>query len=214
MPVFDLTRPIHPDMPVFPGSEQPSVSLVYDYAAYGYRESQLCLSSHCGTHMDPPAHFYPGLPTLDQIPPDRFVGMALCLDCSHLPPGASASMDQVRPHQNLADQASYLIFNMGWAKYWGQAEYFGDYPVIGNDVAEYMLRSGKKALGVDTVSIDRIKEVEYPLHRALLQGGILIIENLCNLENLGGKFFTLVAAPLKISDSDGAPTRVLAMIRN
>jgi arylformamidase len=51
------------------------------------------------------------------------------------------------------------------------------------------------------------------VHRILLENRILIIENLANLDRLPeGRFAELICLPLHITESDGAPTRVVAFL--
>ena len=68
MKVIDLTHVIAADMPVYPGTEPPRLESANTYEANGFKETLLTMSSHTGTHMDPPAHLFPGRTTLDQFP--------------------------------------------------------------------------------------------------------------------------------------------------
>ncbi|HEX9841685.1 MAG TPA: hypothetical protein VGC20_03000 [bacterium] len=45
----------------------------------------------------------------------------------------------------------------------------------------------------------------------LLRNGVIMIEYLCNLHRIPGDRTPLVALPLKIPDSDGAPARIIAL---
>jgi arylformamidase len=53
----------------------------------------------------------------------------------------------------------------------------------------------------------------FNVHKILLSAGVLIIENLTNLDELSGKEFTVYALPVKLQ-IDGAPARVIAQINN
>ena len=81
MTVIDLTHTIREDMPVYPGMETPRLETVSTYETDYFKESRMTLYTHTGTHMDPPAHLYPGKKTLDQFPADQFIGKALVIDC-------------------------------------------------------------------------------------------------------------------------------------
>ncbi len=81
MRVYDLTHVIRPGMPVYPGTEPPTIEPASSFERDGYRESALKLWSHVGTHMDAPAHLFADGATLDRLPPDRFAGPAALLDC-------------------------------------------------------------------------------------------------------------------------------------
>lgn len=68
MKVIDLTHTITEKMPVFPGTEQPQLITVNNYDENGFRETLLKITTHTGTHIDPPAHVYSGKATLDSLP--------------------------------------------------------------------------------------------------------------------------------------------------
>ena len=87
MKVIDLTHPITPDMPVYPGTEKPVFTPANSYEKDGFKETKISMFTHTGTHMDPPAHLYAGRTTLDQFPIDQFIGRALVIDVRHLKEG-------------------------------------------------------------------------------------------------------------------------------
>ena len=49
------------------------------------------------------------------------------------------------------------------------------------------------------------------VHRALLQGGVVIVEGLCNLDQLKQEQVQFVALPLRLRDCDGSPVRAIAI---
>lgn len=213
MKVIDLTQMISGDMPVFPGTEPAKLEVVNTYETDGFRETLFHISSHTGTHMDAPYHLFGERTKLDELPAAQFVGKALVIDCREVPVGGEIGMEYVERVRELADQAEFLLFCTGWDKKWGTAEYFGTYPVISMEICQYLLDSGKKGVGFDTIGIDPVAEMTLPRHKKLLSNqDIIIIENLTKLEEIGGGLFTLAALPLKYRDADGAPTRAVAMI--
>ena len=80
---------------------------------------------------------------------------------------------------------------------------------MGIEAAEYLLGKSIAALGVDTLSPDPLQAVRTnPLHPIVLEKQVLIIENLCNLEQLPD-FFLFLALPLKIRS--GSPIRAVGI---
>ena len=61
-------------------------------------------------------------------------------------------------------------------------------------------------MGIDSFTPDN---APYTVHKILFRNGILILENLMNLDKVpnGAK---IIIAPLKLTDSEGAPVRVIA----
>lgn len=213
MRIIDFTHRIEPDMPVYPGTEPPRLSPANTYEKNGFRETLLELYSHTGTHMDAPAHIFPDRPCLDELPAAQFAGTGLVVDCRDAKPGKALEMNRLAGIRDLADRADFLLFQTGWDRYWGREEYFGDYPIIGGDVADYLITSGKKGLGVDAIGIDPIQDTELCLHHRLLRTGrFVIIENLTGLEAAGSGLFTFCALPLKFQNADGAPVRAIGIL--
>ena len=71
-----------------------------------------------------------------------------------------------------------------------------------------MVELGVHAVGMDTLGPD---EPPFPTHKILLGNGILIIENLTNLDKLIGKQFDVIALPVKLA-TDAASVRVIAKV--
>ncbi|WP_233572729.1 cyclase family protein [Fretibacterium sp. OH1220_COT-178] len=211
--MIDLTHPIEPGMPVYPGTEGPRLETANTCEKDGFRETLLTLYSHTGTHMDAPAHLYADGTTLDRFPAAQFVGSAVVVDCSELRAGQPMTMAHVERQREAADGAEFLLFRTGWDRYWGQDAYFGDYPCIDLEVVDYVLRTGKKGIGLDTIGLDPIADANLTRHKRLLAGGaVVVIENLKGLGRIGRGPFTLCALPLQFRDADGAPVRAVAML--
>ena len=213
MKVIDLTHTISETMPVYPGTEQPRLTPANSYEKDGFKETLLSMYSHTGTHVDPPAHLFAGRTTLDAFPVSQFVGRAVVINCRHLKEGEAITMREIAPRRADAEKADYLLFNLGWDARWGTPAYFGEYPVITEEFADYLLATRKKGVGLDVIGIDPIADANLSLHRRLLsQADFVIIENLCNLGACGEGLFSFFALPLKFADSDGAPVRALALL--
>lgn len=212
MKVIDLTHLMTQDMPLFPGTEPVKLERMADYEGDGFRETQLTFTSHTGTHMDAPRHVFGDKISLDALPAEQFVGTGLVIDCRSVEEGGIIGMEFVDNVREAADAADFLLFCTGWDRYWGEDAYFSEYPVISMEVCQYLLDSGKKGVGFDTIGIDAVADGDLPRHRKLLsERDIVIIENLTHLEEVGGSLFRFAALPLKYQEADGAPVRALAI---
>ena len=209
--VIDLTHTIREHMPVFPGTEEPSLQTVSTYKTDGFKETKISICTHVGTHADPPAHVWDGGTTLDQYDAGQFIGKALVVDCRRIKEGGAITMDCLRPYGDKAEKADFLLFHTGWDAYWGTPRYFGDYPCIDDFVLEYVVAGPYKGIGFDTFGIDPIGDEELTRHRKLFQNREMInIENLKNLHLCGSDLFWFGCFPLKIRQSDGSPVRAVA----
>ncbi len=213
MRIVDLTHYISEDMPVYPGTEGPKFVPANSYEVDGFKETLMTMYTHTGTHMDSPAHLFAGRTTLDQFPITQFVGTALVINCSDLEEGQCITMDYINKQKDKADKAEFLLFRSGWDRYWGTEKYFGDYPCIDGEVADYLVKSHKKGVGLDVIGLDPIADTNLTLHKKLFKDNeIVIIENLMNLHLLGDDLFTFCALPLKHMDADGSPVRAIALL--
>ena len=211
MKVIDLTHVITAQMPVYPGTEPPILEPANTYEKDGFKETKLSMYTHTGTHMDPPAHLYPGRTTLDRFPPEQFIGKALVIDCQSLREGEPITMEHIARYGEKVDQADFLLFHLGWDKRWGSESYFGDYPCIDDEVLDKILRGSYKGIGFDVIGLDPIADGNLTRHKKLFKSKEIVnIENLCNLELCGDNLFWFSCFPLKIADSDGSPIRAVA----
>lgn len=212
MKAIDLTHTIAEHMPVYPGTEPPTLSVPCTVEKDGFKETLLRMFSHTGTHIDAPAHLFENGATLDTFDASQFVGTALVIDCSALKEGEQIDMSFIDRNREKAEQADFLLFRTDWDKKWGTPNYFGSFPCITSEVAEFIVASGKKGVGLDVISLDPI-DSKLENHKIILgQNTLVIVENLCKLEQLGSGLFTFIAAPLKFQNADGAPARAMAII--
>ncbi len=212
MTVIDLTHTISENMPVYPGTEAPKLTSPCTVATDGFRETLLQIFSHTGTHLDAPAHLFDDGKTLECFDASQFVGSALIIDCTGLNEGRHIDMNLVRAYGELVGKADFLLFRTDWDRRWGTSAYFGAFPCITGEVADFIVSSGKKGVGFDLISVDPVG-ADLTNHKKILkQNNCVIIENLCNLKAVGSGLFTLILSPLKFENADGAPTRAFALI--
>ncbi len=224
MNLIDLSHPLKEGMPVYPGTEAPSFQEANTIEKDGFREKLICMYSHTGTHMDAPAHILPGAQTLDRLPIDTFAGPALVLDVTggvmydgspegFGKPGGTIGLSFLIPWKEALDKMDFLLLRSGWDGFWGRKEYFETYPTLTSEAAEWLTGRGLKGLGFDCISADPVEANHLPVHRILLGSGMVLLENLKDLDRLpvgkvGAVHFT--AMPLAIADADGSPVRAFA----
>lgn len=110
MTVIDLTHPVAPGMPVYPGTVPPSVERANTLERDGFLEHRIGMHTHTGTHMDAPAHILPGGATLDSYPAERFMGPAFMIEALDGPPAIAS----LRAHEDEIRKSDFLIMRTGW----------------------------------------------------------------------------------------------------
>lgn len=198
--IIDLSVPLNEQTPVYPGDPAVTITPAGDLARDGYCDHHVSLGTHIGTHIDAPAHMIAGGKTLNQIPLDHFVGTGKYVKLEH-------GFDLEVIKQASLQEGDIVLFDTGMAAKYHDKVYFEDYPAMNEEVANYLVSCKVKMLGLDTGSADN--KDGFPIHKILLGGDVLIIENLTNLKQLPGKNFKVYALPLNL-EIDGSPARVVA----
>jgi len=209
MRVIDLTYLIEEGMPVYPDTEPPILAQANTIARDKFCETKLTMYSHTGTHIDAPGHVVEGGTLLDEFPADQFVGRAVVIDCTDCK--GEIPLSKVTECKG-AEQADFLLFRTGWEQCWGKDEYFGAYPVVSEEVIDFVIKGNYKGIGFDTIGLDPVGTLK--LHLKLFTKDIINIENLCNLGICGSGLFDFACLPLKFQNADGAPARAVAVIQD
>ncbi len=232
--VVDLSQQIAPGMPVFPGAEPPRFEQGATIASHGFAELRVTMDTHTGTHMDAPCHVLEGAPSLDQLPPERFMGRACVLDVRGL---ERVTRGHLEARAALLESCGFLLLRTGMEQHWGAPEYFGAFPCLDLEAATWLAGLGLSglaldaisvdAISVDAISVDAISEdaisvdpldaagldaMSLDVHRILLGAGMVIVENCRNLAQLPEQGFVFCAMPLPIQGADGSPVRAVAFV--
>ena len=210
MKSIDLTHLISETMPVYPGTEPPCMDTGTTLEKDGFLEKKITFYSHTGTHIDAPAHLIRGGKTLDEFDIGHFCGSAMVLNFSGTNIKEITAGD-LEPHREQISRAEFVLIRTGWSRFWGEDDYFQDYPVLSGDGARWLCSFGLKGLGLDTISADRADTVDFEIHKRFLSRDIIIIENLANLDRLApNSSFLFSCFPLKFKGADGSPVRAVA----
>jgi arylformamidase len=210
--IIDLSHLIHSDISVYPGADLPELKNIASLESDGFREKQLVLSTHHGTHIDCPFHLMgEGLHT-GNTPPGHFFGKGRVVDCRSFAPGEKIPIGPFRVLEPELRDLGFLLLLTGMNKHWKTPEYEGKYPVLSKETAVYLTHFQLKGIGIDALSMDPVEDTGLAIHKTLLSANIVLIENLTGLEELLGKEFLFCCFPLKIYEGDGSPVRACAIL--
>jgi|SRR5262245_19760038 len=201
---IDVTVPLSADLPVWPGD--PAFRLEFTQRmAEGQRcnLSRLSLGSHAGTHVDAPFHFVDGGATVDELPLEILIGKARVVS---VPVRDAVGRDHLEG-LDLRDDIRLLIKtrNSGALRHPSFQE---DFVHLTPDAATYLVQAGLKLVGVDYLSIDRHASPDHPVHRTLLEAGVVVVEGL-DLSQVDPGEYDMTCLPLRVAGADGAPARVV-----
>ncbi len=206
-PTWDISFPLRPGMPGFPGDPAFSVTPVRRIARGDpYNLSSLALGTHVGTHLDPPVHFISGGDPVDRIDPARLNGPVAVV---RVPESAT----EVGPEavRALPEAAERVLFRTRNSTRWAREEgFFADYVGLTVEAAQALLGRGVRLVGIDSFSIEHDVDGTFPVHHRLLGNGALILEGL-RLGEVDPGAFELRCLPLRIVDGDGGPARAILL---
>jgi arylformamidase len=205
MEIFDITIPIHPTMPVWPGDtgvQMEQVSKIEEGA--NANVSHLALGVHTGTHVDAPCHFIPDGVVLDEVPLDRFIGVVEVVEIPEVDLITAADLEGMIP-----SPTTRIIFKTKNSSIWTKMDhqFYEDFTALSPDGAQYLVDLGVKFVGIDYLSIAPFKESR-PTHEILLGAGVVILEGVDLSAVVPGQY-TLYCLPLKLVGVDGAPARTI-----
>jgi len=238
--VIDLSQPLGPKTPVLnlppPLASAPAVSIRsisnFDDAGPAWRWRELTLGEHTGTHFDAPSHWITGrdLPnsTTDTIDPVRLFGPACVLDCAEqaardpdflLTPGFITDWETTH---GVIPSGAWVMMRTDWWTRTDPAEFInmrddGRHTPGFSPDAVRLLAEERRALGlgVETVSTDagqaRTFDPPFPAHSIMLGAGGFGLASLRHLDQLPATGAIVLAAPLRIEDGSGSPSRVIAL---
>ena len=214
MKIIDLTLTISNRIPTFPGSPQPNFIPWEKIKDDGYNLELLFLSSHTGTHLDAPYHFLEKGAKIHEISLKKLVSNAVLIK-SRKKSNESVTKTDIqkfeKKHGKIASFSS-VIFYTGWQRNLQKKYYFTKNPGLSVSAAKYLASKKISLVGIDSPSIDLGTDSKFSVHQIFAKKGILIVENLANLDKIKSSKFHLVVLPLKLKNATGSPVRAIAFV--
>jgi ribose 5-phosphate isomerase B len=199
--VYDISPTIQPDMVIWPGDQ--AVGIVVSSPVGLNRLTLLNLSAHTGGHVDAPVHVLADGMGIDSLDLDSMLGAACLYQLADIMCIERALLEGLS-----LSGVSRLILGTGRRATSGKTEFTTDCSFLTEDAARYLVEIGVRLLAIDSMSVDQIDTVTYPVHRILMENNVVIVEGV-NLDGVPAGYYELLCLPLKIKDGDGAPARVV-----
>ncbi len=179
----------------------------------GWNATTLNLYSHSGTHMDAPLHFGVNAQTIDKLPTERLISEAWVVNLTEIKPKEEILISHLGVIADEFKVGQSIILHTGWSKKLGTTAYRDQLPRISVELANWLGEKKVNILGVEPPSVADVNNIDEvtEIHHILMKNDIIIVEGLCNLEQITAKKVTLIALPLKVEGGDGAPSRVIAL---
>jgi arylformamidase len=163
------------------------------------------MSTHVGTHADAPLHTRPGGTSIDALALDAFVGpatvIAVAPEADTIAPGAVAA------YAEAGTLAPRVLFKTS-ASAQPLDAFVEAFPPLAPATVRLLAAHGVVLVGTDAPSVDPVDSRTLDAHHALVEAGIVNLENLW-LRDVAPGAYTLLALPLALEGLDAAPVRAV-----
>lgn len=223
--IVDLSQEIFKGQPGYPGHQPTVVFPMVAYAQlpggkFSFAVNTLLMSEHAGSHTDSFSHNDPEGATIEQLPLERFMGQAVCLDVSSVPESEFITADDLQhacrsAGLSIPKGGIVLLYTGTYERYFPTAEYNQRNPGLDRPAAEWLAEQGAAHIGIDAVSIDvspHKGEEWKPAHTVCKERNMLNTENLGDLRPVAGKSFYYIGLPLKVRNGTAGPIRAVALL--
>ena len=193
MKIYDVSQSI-PDCEIYPGDPGPEIKRLSSIDCGDlYNLTSFSMCAHNGTHIDAPFHFIKNGKTVDNIPLFKTVGVALVVECNGKI-DSNKALKIISGFKTVSNETIRKILLKGAC-------------VVTEDGARSFVDEGIHLIGSETQSVGDEK-APMAVHKILLEKEVVLLEGI-RLENVNEGVYFLVAAPISISGSDGAPCRAI-----
>lgn len=205
MRIFDVTVSVSESVPVYSGDPAVSVAAAKAIAAGDTANvSEIAFGVHTGTHVDAPNHFIDGTRRVHELDPAKLVGPCRVI-------GIPKDVVAVEPeHVGEIGGVERVVLKTRNSGFWSEPErgFRKDFTHITEATAKLLVEKGVVLIGIDYLSIEKSGSPGHPVHVALLEKEIVILEGL-DLRQIEPGDYEIMCLPLKYEGGtgDGAPAR-------
>jgi len=223
----DLTHTINPSIPVWHGfgpskflpTVDPATNRPYTYEKDGFEATHYDLSTdQLGTQLDPPAHWNPYYPAIDELPATYTIRPLVVIpiqDKVAKDPGYQMSVDDIRDWEKRngkIPEGSVVFIRSDWSKQWPNPELAtrAQFPGVKLDALKFLhlerkiLFHGHEALDTDTTPT--LEGEAWLLRNGYTQG-----EGVANLDKVPEKGALVAIGFPKLQGGTGGYARYIAI---
>lgn len=201
----------------------------------GWATEFIQLSSHTGTHLDAPWHFFPtmngGEPawTIDQVPLEWCIGPGIILDFSDKADAYKLTVEDFKEALEKIDHriqpGDIVLIRSGAADRWGTDTFMSAGCGVSREATHWLIDQGVHIVGTDAwswdvplpVEAEQFKEnhdysVIWESHRVGRDKAYCHIEKLANLDQVPPTGSTFCCFPVKIKGASAGWIRAVAIL--
>jgi kynurenine formamidase len=219
--ITDVTGKLEPgmwDYRVFPGFEK----LVPPFQAetmgtldtFGFYGSRFTLSSITGTYLESSSHILADGRHLSSYSVSDFIRPVKILRLGNLAANTLIDGDMLAAAAPAIELGDALIIDTGWYRQWNAPGFVEQCPKMLPSALAWIVGQPIAVLGVDVPAIeaawtDGDEDAKGGLLSQLFERGGLLLAPLVNLDQVGADHGRLIALPLPVVGTSGAPVRAV-----
>ncbi len=203
MSYIDISPPIRPESPVFPGDQafERQIMLDWDKGAH-LSLSWIKSTVHIGAHADAPYHYHAEGVSIEKRSLDYYMGPCQVIDVSHVGPRRLLASDI-----NLkAVSAPRVLFRS--LTFAHQEPFQENFASLSPELIHELASRDVRLIGIDTPSIDPASAKDLLSHHAIFHHDMAILEGI-DLTLASPGLYELIALPLAIEGADASPVRAV-----
>ncbi len=155
--ILDISVPLSPQMPTWPGSEGIRLTQTKRLAA-GDQEnhSRMECDVHVGTHVDAPWHFVEDGHGVEMLPLDMLIGPAAV---AYLPAVSAVTASDLASLA-LSSSTKRLLLRTRNSELWASrvTKFTKEYVALTADAAQWVVDQGIRLIGIDYLSVQRYND--------------------------------------------------------
>jgi arylformamidase len=199
----DISPPIRPQTPVWPGDTPVSLERVWRMEAGSpVNVGRLTLSPHTGAHADAPLHYDAEGAPIGEVALDTYLGPCRVIHCIGArpvvtPEQVAAFLDDAPPRVLLRtyDRAPLDAWDPHFC-------------AVAPATVDLLAQNGVRLIGIDTPSLDPQESKTMDAHRRIRAHRMAILEGLV-LDAVAPGDYELIALPLRFATLDASPVRAV-----
>ncbi|CAG1017582.1 arylformamidase [Burkholderiaceae bacterium] len=200
--LWDISPPIAPDSPLFPGDE-PYAQRWTARIAPGcpVNLSAITLSPHIGAHADAPLHYADGERAIGAVDLAPYLGRCRVIH-------AIGPARLIRPADLAAAGGDLPPRVLVRTCERAPTAWSDEFSSFAPESIDWLAQRGVKLVGIDSQSVDPADSKTLDSHHRLLAHDLRVLENLV-LDDVPAGDYELIALPLKLMQACASPVRAV-----
>lgn len=203
--LIDVSPLASPRIGVWPG-DTPMTREVLSTLADGSSVDLSTLHStvHLGTHTDAWSHAVDGMPSIEAMPLDAYLGPCQLVH-------VDVDRNGLVTPDHLPERLDAPRLLVGTGTFPDPDHFTTDFAAFDASVVHWLADRGGRLLAIDTPSVDPFPSKELPSHHACVERGVAILEGIV-VTGVPNGLYELIALPLPLEGFDASPVRAVLRV--